>query len=75
MAPNFIITVMRDDDRLFAQVTNQSALRIYPENDRQFFYRAVDAQITFVLDGEGLAASLILHQNGRNWPAPRISGP
>jgi D-alanyl-D-alanine-carboxypeptidase/D-alanyl-D-alanine-endopeptidase len=75
LTPNFIITVIRDDDRLFAQATNQHALRIYPESDRQFFYRAVDAQITFVPDGDGPAASLILHQNGRDRLAPRVAGP
>jgi CubicO group peptidase (beta-lactamase class C family) len=72
LAPNFIISVTREGDRLFAQATNQAKLEIFPEGERDFFYKAVDAQITFEIGSQGRASALILHQNGANVPAQRI---
>jgi len=72
LAPNFILTITREDDQLYAQATNQPKLPIFPEGEREFFYKAVDAQITFETDSKGRATSLTLHQNGANVPAKRI---
>ena len=74
LAPNFILTVTRDGDQLFAQATGQPKFQIYPESQRDFFYKVVDAQITFETDASGRATSLTLHQNGHNMPAKRIEG-
>ncbi len=72
LAPNFILTVTREGDQLFAQATGQPKFQIYPESQRDFFYKVVDAQITFETDASGRASSLTLHQNGANMPAKRI---
>jgi len=56
------------------QLTGQQSYPVYPKTETEFFYRVVDAQITFVLNDEGEVEKLILHQNGRDMPAPRISG-
>jgi hypothetical protein len=72
LAPNFILTITREGDQLYAQATNQPRLPIFPESERDFFYKAVDAQITFETDASGGATSLTLHQNGANLPAKRI---
>src|SRR5271157_1747071 len=72
LAPNFILTITREGGRLYAQATNQPKLPIFPEGERDFFYKAVDAQITFETDANGRATSLTLHQNGANMPAKRI---
>ena len=74
LAPNFILTVTREGDQLFAQATGQPKVQIYPESERDFFYKVVDAQITFETDASGRATSLTLHQNGANMPAKRIEG-
>jgi hypothetical protein len=65
------LTVTCEDDRLFAQLTGQQRFRIYPESDSKFYYRVVDAQITFECDAEGKVQRLILHQNGKDMPAAR----
>lgn len=39
-------------------------MQIFPESDRDFFLKVVDAQITFVTDAQGRATELILHQGG-----------
>jgi serine-type D-Ala-D-Ala carboxypeptidase/endopeptidase len=72
LAPNFVLTITREGDGLFAQATGQPKFRIFPQSEREFFYKVVDAQITFEVDGAGRAASLTLHQNGRDMPAKRI---
>jgi CubicO group peptidase (beta-lactamase class C family) len=72
LAPNFQITITRDGDHLFEQATNQPKVEIFPESEKDFFLKVVDAQITFVTDSSGRATSLVLHQNGRNIPGRRV---
>jgi hypothetical protein len=72
LAPNFILTITREGDQLYAQATNQPKVQIFPEGERDFFYKVVDAQITFDTDASGRATSLTLHQNGADLPAKRI---
>ena len=74
LAPNFILTVTREGDQLFTQATGQSKVQVFPESQRDFFLKVVDAQITFETDANGRATSLTLHQNGANMPAKRIEG-
>jgi hypothetical protein len=72
LAPNFILTVTQEGDHLFVQATGQPKFEVFPESDRDFFLKVVDAQITFVTDGQGRATELILHQNGLNQHGKRI---
>jgi CubicO group peptidase (beta-lactamase class C family) len=65
-------SVTRRDNRLFVQLTGQEALEIFPESRTNFFYKAVDAQITFGTNETGAVTHLILHQNGRDQTAKRI---
>src|SRR5262249_26702623 len=48
-------------------------LRIFPESDHEFRYKASAARVTFVTDGEQPPAELILHQNGEDLRAARIA--
>ncbi|HMD51023.1 MAG TPA: DUF3471 domain-containing protein, partial [Bryobacteraceae bacterium] len=72
LAPSFILTVARDGDRLLVQATGQPQYEVYPEGDRDYFYKVVDAQITFETDAQGRATALVLHQNGMDQRATRI---
>jgi hypothetical protein len=72
LAPGFILTITREGNQLQAQATNQPAFEIFPEGERKFFLKAVDAQLTFETEGEGKATRVILHQNGRDLPGKRI---
>jgi D-alanyl-D-alanine-carboxypeptidase/D-alanyl-D-alanine-endopeptidase len=64
-------TITRDGDKLFAQLTGQPSIRIYPETEAKFFYKVVDARITFETDADGNVKRLVLHQNGKDMPAAR----
>ena len=66
LAPNFIITITKEENRLSAQATGQDKVEIYPESETKFFYKVVDAQITFVKNDKGVVEKLILHQNGEH---------
>jgi len=47
LAPNFLINITLEGDKLFAQATGQTKLRIYAERKDFFFLKLVDAQISF----------------------------
>jgi hypothetical protein len=72
LVPNFILTVTREGNQLFVQATGQPKGEIFPEGERDFFFKVVDAQITFVTDSQGRATELILHQNGLDQHAKRV---
>jgi serine-type D-Ala-D-Ala carboxypeptidase/endopeptidase len=72
LTPNFILTVAREGDHLFVQTTRQPKFRIFPESEREFFSKVVNAQVTFVTDSTGRATELILHQNSRDQHGKRI---
>jgi len=72
LGPKFILNITRDGDRLFVQVTRQPRLEVFPESDRVFFYKAVDAKITFEVDHAERATGLVLHQNGNDRSGRRI---
>ena len=71
LAPGFIVTVTLEGTQLTAQATGQQALPIYPESPTKFFYKVVDAQITFEANDDGKAGKLVLHQHGLNMEAKR----
>ena len=72
LAPEFVLTITREGTQFFVQATGQPKLEIFPESERDYFLKAVDAQISFETDGQGRATTLVLHQNGMNKPARRV---
>jgi serine-type D-Ala-D-Ala carboxypeptidase/endopeptidase len=73
LTPTFIFTVTRDGEQLYAQLTGQPRAALYSKSDREFFYKVVEAQISFQTDDQGQTRGLVLHQNGRDQAAKRIS--
>jgi bla regulator protein blaR1 len=69
---NFLFTVTHEGDYLFVQVAGQGKLRAVPEGAHDFFFKEIDAQVSFVASGNDKASQLILHQNGRDMIAPRV---
>jgi hypothetical protein len=67
-----IFAIRHDGSRLMAQLTGQAFAEIYPESETEFFYKIVDAQLTFVKNAQGEVTGLVLHQNGLDQPAKRI---
>jgi CubicO group peptidase (beta-lactamase class C family) len=78
LAPNRILEIIRDGDRLFAQAFAQSIggpkFEVFAESEKNFFVKVTGSQITFETGPEGRATSLIMHRAGREpMPAPRLS--
>jgi len=69
--PGFALTVSLENGRLFAQATGQQKLEIFAESETDFFWKVVDAQITFNKDKTGKVTGLTLHQGGRDMPAKK----
>jgi CubicO group peptidase (beta-lactamase class C family) len=67
-----VVTVTREGDQLYAELTGQTRAAIYAKGEREFFYKVVDAQISFQADTEGHTTALVLHQGGRDQTANRI---
>jgi D-alanyl-D-alanine-carboxypeptidase/D-alanyl-D-alanine-endopeptidase len=72
LAPSAVFTVTREGDRLYAQLTGQPAFQLFAESATEYFYKVVDAQVSFETDAQQRASALVLHQNGRDLRAPRI---
>jgi bla regulator protein BlaR1 len=72
MAPSAVLTVTREGSGLFAQLTGQQKFEVYPRSETEFFYKVVEARITFDVDSSGRSSGLVLHQNGVDHRAPRI---
>lgn len=70
--PGFVVTIVREGDRLFAQATGQPRLELFAKSDRDYFYKAINAQITFETDPDGHAARLVLRQHGRDTVGQRV---
>ena len=71
LAPTFALTITLEGGQLTTQATNQQKIPIFAESETKFFPKAIDATITFQVDGAGKVTGLVLDQNGRQMPATR----
>lgn len=71
LAPQFIITVSEADGALFAQATGQGKAPLFATAKDEFFYKIVDARLSFQRDANGKVTGLILRQGGRDTPAAK----
>lgn len=67
-----VMTIRRDGNRLFAQLTGQSEYEIFPKSENEFFWKVVDAQVTFVRDESGKVTHILHHQSGNVIKAPKL---
>jgi len=68
---NFKLTVTVERGRLMVQATGQGKLPVYAKSEAEFYYKVVDARITFERDENGKVKRLVLHQNGQDMPGIR----
>jgi D-alanyl-D-alanine-carboxypeptidase/D-alanyl-D-alanine-endopeptidase len=75
LGPGAFFTVTREGDRLMVGLTGQPAVRVFPENDREWRYKEVPAKLVFLRDADGKCNALELHQNGLTLVAKRVKEP
>jgi hypothetical protein len=73
LTPTVLFSVTREGEQLFVQITGQPRSAVYSKTEKDFFFKVVDAQISFQTDAHGQAVGLVLHQGGRDQSAKRIS--
>jgi CubicO group peptidase (beta-lactamase class C family) len=71
VAPAFMLTVTVEDGALFVQATGQPKFPVFATAKDEFFYKVVEARISFQRDAAGGITGLVLHQNGRDLPAKK----
>jgi beta-lactamase regulating signal transducer with metallopeptidase domain len=67
-----VVTITRDGQQLSAQFGIYPNFLIYPSSNSEFFYKVIDAQLSFVTDPHGKVEAVILHLHGNNITMPRI---
>ena len=73
LTPNFIFDVQDRDGHLMVGITNQPTQEVFPDSATRWSYHGVDATLQFKLPKTGPAESLVLHQNGIEQTARRMS--
>jgi serine-type D-Ala-D-Ala carboxypeptidase/endopeptidase len=72
LGPQFVLEITLPDSVLQVRPTGQDVADLFPESETDFFFKVVDAQITFTRDAQGNVTGLVLHQNGNDLAARRI---
>jgi hypothetical protein len=70
-----VLTVTREGDRLFAQLTGQPRFEIFPKARDVFFWKALEAEVTFARDAAGKVTKAVHRQGGQTLDAPRFEPP
>jgi CubicO group peptidase (beta-lactamase class C family) len=70
--PRLTLTISKEGDKLFGQLTGQPKLTVEPVSDAQFTIPEVKANITFEKDAAGKVTGLLLSQGTRTANAPKI---
>jgi CubicO group peptidase (beta-lactamase class C family) len=71
LSPDFALEVTVEGGRLMVRATGQDKYPVFPSAPGRFFYKVVDAQLTFVTGPEGRVERVVLHQGGRDTPGSR----
>jgi Domain of unknown function (DUF3471) len=67
-----VLIVTLEDNQLYAQLTGQPLFPIFPSSKEQFFWKVVDAGVTFVADEKGIVTHAIHRQNGGQFDAKKL---
>jgi CubicO group peptidase (beta-lactamase class C family) len=69
---NIIVTVSKENNKLFAQPTNQAKVELLPLSETDFVIKEINAKVSFVKDESGKVKKFMLNMNGVNSELPRI---
>lgn len=61
--PNYSITVSLEHGHLYVRDTRAAGLELLSEDENNFFFKTIDAQVSFVKDPSGKTTKMILHVN------------
>src|SRR5450432_153971 len=67
------MTMSREGERFYAHLTGQQPVEIFPQSDHEFFFKTVDAQLTFKAGPDRKATQVTLRQNGNDQAGTRLN--
>ncbi len=65
------LTVSREGNRFFVQLTGQPKLEVLPKSESEFFLKDVNAQLTFVKNASGKGIKVLNRQAGQTFEFTR----
>jgi hypothetical protein len=68
---DFRLIFAREGDRLFAEVSGRK-FQVFPESARDYFFKGLEVQVTFVTAPDGRATELVLHEAGIDTHLTRV---
>lgn len=69
---NLIVTISKENNKLFAQPTGQPKLEMSPLSETDFVIKEINAKLSFVKEGNGKVNKINLNMNNMNSELPRI---
>lgn len=66
LTPDFELVVTTKGNQLNVRATGQATLPVFASAPDEFFYKVVDAQLTFEHGPDGSVNAVVLHQGGRD---------
>jgi CubicO group peptidase (beta-lactamase class C family) len=69
---NFFITISTENNKIFAQGTNQPKLEIFPVSEKEFILKDLNARISFIPGSDGKINKLNLDMAGQKKDAPKV---
>ncbi|MFL6467334.1 MAG: DUF3471 domain-containing protein [Pyrinomonadaceae bacterium] len=73
LLPNVVLTVSTDGGKFYMRITGRENMELFPESEKDFFLKVVDAQLKFETDASGKVTQVVFKQGGGGGiPAPKI---
>lgn len=72
LTPQLVLNVTLEEGKLLAQVSTQPKLELFALSETVFFFKTVNAQVTFVLNPQGEVTGMVFRQDGSDIPAKKI---
>lgn len=72
IAPNVLLDVKKEGQKLMSQTTGQPKMELLPESEIEFFIKGFTAHFVFVRDATGAVTKLIINQEGQRVTARKI---
>ncbi len=72
LTPQLVLNVTLEDGKLLAQISTQPKLELFAESETVFFFKVVNAQVTFVVNAPGEVTGIVFRQGGSEIPAKKI---
>lgn len=72
VGPGVSFTISREGDKLIFSAQGQPKIEAYPESETKFFFKVVDAQVTFIKNDKGEPTELVFEMSGQALRARKV---